>query len=72
METVEVTASREKIRREIQTFVHQLTRLEGEFVGRWGLVCLPDGGRCLGRAGAVHPEPHHRSAEHGSQEEAEA
>jgi hypothetical protein len=40
LETVEVTASREKMRREIQTFVHKVTRLEGEFVGRWGrLVC---------------------------------
>jgi len=40
METVEVTASREKMRREIQAFVHKVTRLEGEFVGRWGgLVC---------------------------------
>jgi len=35
LETVEVTASREKMRREIQTFVHKVTRLEGEFVGRW-------------------------------------
>ena len=40
LETVEVTASREKMRKEISTFVHQVTRLEGEFVGRWGgLVC---------------------------------
>ena len=40
LETVEVTASREKLRKEIQTFVHQVTRLEGEFVGRWGgFVC---------------------------------
>jgi len=40
LETVEVTASREKMRREIRTFVHQVTRLEGEFVGRWGdLIC---------------------------------
>ncbi len=40
LETVQVTASREKIRKEIQTFVHKVTRLEGEFVGRWnGLVC---------------------------------
>jgi hypothetical protein len=41
METVEVTASREKMRREIQTFVHKVTRLEGEFVGRWGVVVCP-------------------------------
>jgi len=41
METVEVTASREKIRREIQTFVHQVTRLEGEFVGRWRMFVCP-------------------------------
>lgn len=38
--TVVVTASREKLRREISTFVHQVTRQEGEFVGRWrGEVC---------------------------------
>jgi hypothetical protein len=41
LETVEVTASREKIRREIQTFVHKVTRLEGEFVGRWGVSICP-------------------------------
>ena len=41
METVEVTASREKMRREIQTFVHKVTRLEGEFVGRWGEFVCP-------------------------------
>lgn len=41
METVEVTASREKMRREIRTFVHQVTRLEGEFVGRWGNSICP-------------------------------
>ena len=41
METVEVTASREKMRHEIQTFVHKVTRLEGEFVGRWGEFVCP-------------------------------
>jgi hypothetical protein len=41
LETVEVTASRDKIRREIQTFVHKVTRLEGEFVGRWGVPICP-------------------------------
>jgi hypothetical protein len=41
LETVEVTASREKMRREIQTFVHKVTRLEGEFVGRWGTLICP-------------------------------
>ena len=41
LETVEVTASREKMRREIQTFVHKVTRLEGEFVGRWGISICP-------------------------------
>ena len=41
LETVEVTASREKMRREIQTFVHKVTRLEGEFVGRWGVSICP-------------------------------
>ena len=41
LETVEVTASREKMRREIQTFVHKVTRLEGEFVGRWGMSICP-------------------------------
>ena len=38
---MEVTASREKMRREIQTFVHKVTRLEGEFVGRWGEFVCP-------------------------------
>jgi hypothetical protein len=41
LETVEVTASREQMRREIQTFVHKVTRLEGEFVGRWGVFVCP-------------------------------
>jgi len=41
LETVEVTASPEKMRREIQTFVHKVTRLEGEFVGRWGNFICP-------------------------------
>jgi hypothetical protein len=41
METVEVTASREKMRKEIQIFVHKVTRLEGEFVGRWGGAVCP-------------------------------
>jgi hypothetical protein len=41
LDTVEVTASREKTRREIQTFVHKVTRLEGEFVGRWGRFVCP-------------------------------
>lgn len=41
LETVEVTASREKMREEIQTFVHKVTRLEGEFVGRWGGSVCP-------------------------------
>ncbi len=41
LETVEVTASREKVRHEIQTFVHKVTRLEGEFVGRWGVPICP-------------------------------
>jgi len=40
LDTVVVTASREKMRQEILTFVHKVTRLEGEFVGRWGgFVC---------------------------------
>jgi hypothetical protein len=40
LETVEVTASREQMRRDVQTFFHKVTRLEGEFVGRWGgFVC---------------------------------
>lgn len=41
METVEVTASREQMRKEITTFVHKVTRLEGEFVGRWGGSICP-------------------------------
>jgi hypothetical protein len=40
LDTVVVQGSREQMRREIQTFVHKVTRLEGEFVGRWGgFVC---------------------------------
>ena len=41
LDTVEVTASREKTRHEIQTFVYRVTRLEGEFVGRWGVFVCP-------------------------------
>lgn len=41
LETVEVTASREKMREEITTFVHKVTRLDGEFVGRWGGTPCP-------------------------------
>jgi hypothetical protein len=40
-ETVEVTASRVQMREEIRTFVHKVTRLEGEFVGRWGVPICP-------------------------------
>jgi len=41
LETVVVQGTREEqVRRDIQTFVHKVTRLEGEFVGRWrALVC---------------------------------
>jgi len=40
LDTVVVTATREQVRRDILTFVHKVTRLEGEFVGRWGgFVC---------------------------------
>ena len=41
LDTVQVTATREQMRREIQTFVHKVTRLEGEFVGRWGMFVCP-------------------------------
>ncbi len=41
LDTVTVTASREKMRREILSFVHKVTRLEGEFVGRWGRFVCP-------------------------------
>ena len=41
LDTVTVTASREKMRREILSFVHKVTRLEGEFVGRWGKFVCP-------------------------------
>ncbi|HTU64330.1 MAG TPA: hypothetical protein VMF52_00150 [Steroidobacteraceae bacterium] len=41
LETVEVQGSREQMRKEIRTFVHQVTRLEGEFVGRWGVYNCP-------------------------------
>jgi hypothetical protein len=40
LDTVVVQGSREAVRRDIQAFVHKVTRLEGEFVGRWGgFVC---------------------------------
>jgi len=40
LDTVVVQGSREAVRREILTFVQKVTRLEGEFVGRWGgFVC---------------------------------
>jgi hypothetical protein len=35
LETVEVTGSRAAVRKEIQTFVSQVTRLDGELIGRW-------------------------------------
>jgi hypothetical protein len=41
LDTVVVQGSREAMRREIQTFVHKVTRLEGEFVGRWGEFVCP-------------------------------
>lgn len=41
LDTVVVTATREQVRREILTFVHKVTRLEGEFVGRWGEFVCP-------------------------------
>ena len=41
LDTVTVTASRERMRREILSFVHKVTRLEGEFVGRWGRFVCP-------------------------------
>jgi hypothetical protein len=41
LDTVVVQGSREAMRREILTFVHKVTRLEGEFVGRWGEFVCP-------------------------------
>lgn len=41
LDTVVVQGSREQMRREILTFVHKVSRLEGEFVGRWGEVVCP-------------------------------
>lgn len=41
LDTVVVQGSREQMRREILTFVHKVTRLEGEFVGRWGKFVCP-------------------------------
>jgi len=35
LETVEVTGSRAAVRKEIQTFVSQVTRADGELIGRW-------------------------------------
>lgn len=38
--TVEVRGSREEVRREVQTFVGSITRMDGELVGRWrSFVC---------------------------------
>jgi hypothetical protein len=41
LDTVTVSASREKMRREILSFVHKVTRRDGEFVGRWGTSVCP-------------------------------
>ena len=41
LDTVVVQGSREQMRRDILTFVHKVTRLEGEFVGRWGKFVCP-------------------------------
>lgn len=41
METVEVHGSREKVRREVQTFVAGITRMDGELVGRWEKIVCP-------------------------------
>jgi hypothetical protein len=41
LDTVVVQGSHEAVRREILTFVHKVTRLEGEFVGRWGNFVCP-------------------------------
>lgn len=40
LETVEVQGSREAVRREVQSFVGSITRMDGELVGRWhSFVC---------------------------------
>jgi hypothetical protein len=41
-DAVVVTGSREDVRREILTFVHKVTRLEGEFVARWRVFVCPN------------------------------
>ena len=41
METVEVHGSRAKVRREVQTFVSGITRMDGVLVGRWEKVVCP-------------------------------
>jgi hypothetical protein len=41
METIEVIGRREALRREVQSFVSDLTQSDGEFVGRWNRpVCI--------------------------------
>ena len=41
METVEVHGSRAQVRREVQTFVAGITRMDGVLVGRWEKVVCP-------------------------------
>ena len=41
METVEVQGSRERIRREVQAFVANVTRMDGQLVGRWRTYICP-------------------------------
>lgn len=41
LDSVVVQGSREDVRREVLSFVHKVTRLEGEFVGRWGSFVCP-------------------------------
>jgi hypothetical protein len=51
LETIEVVARREALRKEVQSFVADLTRSDGEFVGRWNRpVCLWMSGLPAGHA----------------------
>jgi hypothetical protein len=41
LETVEVTGSRAQVRKQVETFVSEVTRADGDAIGRWGMVTCP-------------------------------
>src|SRR4051812_360438 len=41
METVEVQGSRAQVRRQIETFVSEVTRADGDYIGRWDVMTCP-------------------------------